>query len=126
MSHYTEFKAHQTSIVAISFGKPDWAQIWLKAVAAPFPIWLDAERRAYRAYGLEKSMFRSWGLNNLRYYARALLAGQKLQGYQGDVNQLGGNVIVDRQGIVRFSYPSRDPTDRPSIAALLGVLQQLT
>ena len=124
VAHYAEFKTYQTNIVAISFGTPDWAQAWLKAVAAPFPLWLDRERRAYHAYGLEKSVIRSWGLNNLQYYIRALLAGQKLQGYRGDLNQLGGNIIVDAQGIVRFIYPSRDPTDRPTIKMLLQLLQQ--
>ncbi len=125
VSHYTEFKTLDTNLVAISFGSPYWAQAWRKEAHVPFSIWLDPERQSYRAYGLEKSVLRSWGLNNLRYYAHALLKGETLHGYRGDTNQLGGNFIVDAQGIVQFAYPSHDPTDRPSVEHLLMVLRRL-
>ena len=59
-------------------------------------------------------------MNNLLFYAKALLRGEKLKEKRGDTDQMGGNFIVDAKGIVRFAYPSRDPTDRPEIAEMLA------
>ena len=61
----------------------------------------------------------------LLYYFRLILKGRKLRPIQGDPNQLGGDVIIDHQGIVRFAYPSEDPADRPSVEELLVSLRFL-
>jgi peroxiredoxin len=58
-------------------------------------------------------------------YVRLLTAGRKYRGIQGDSAQLGGDFIVDTNGIVRLAYRSHDPTDRPSVDDLLNLLQQL-
>ena len=52
-------------------------------------------------------------------------AGRRWRGIQGDSAQLGGDFIVDADGIVRLAYRSRDPTDRPLVEQLLTVLNQL-
>jgi hypothetical protein len=47
--------------------------------------------------------------------------------YRGeDVLQLGGDFILDRQRNVVFAYPSSDPTDRPSVAAMLEALRPVS
>jgi len=58
-------------------------------------------------------------------YVHLLIAGRKWRGIQGDSAQLGGDFIVDKNGIVRLAYRSHDPTDRPSVDDLLSLLQQL-
>ena len=58
-------------------------------------------------------------------YAQLMAAGKRWRGIQGDSTQLGGDFIIDRKGIVRFAYPSRDPTDRHPVDTLLAVLHQL-
>ncbi|MBI3763265.1 MAG: hypothetical protein HY260_15575, partial [Chloroflexi bacterium] len=58
-------------------------------------------------------------------YARLLLAGRRWRGIQGDSGQLGGDVIVDGNGIVRLAHRSHDPTDRPPVKLLLDVIEQL-
>ncbi|MBV7332771.1 redoxin domain-containing protein [Chloroflexi bacterium TSY] len=123
MPRYAEFAALNTKIVAISFGNDYWARAWLEETQSPFPIWLDQGRRSYQAYGLERSVLRAWGFRNLFFYAKALLRGEKLQENRGDTDQMGGNFIIDSNGIIRFAYPSRDPTDRPDIQEMLGVLE---
>lgn len=91
----------------------------------PFEFFLDPGRKAYQAYGLEHSLIRSWGPNVWFAYARLLLSGRRWRGIQGDSAQLGGDFIVDRNGIIRLAYRSHDPTDRPSINKLVSLLQQL-
>ncbi|MEZ4711047.1 MAG: peroxiredoxin-like family protein [Caldilineaceae bacterium] len=125
MPLHAELDAMGVNIVAISFGIAYWARMWLQETNAPFPILLDPEQTAYTAYGLERSFWRSWGPRTLLYYAKAILRGQKLLGNRGDSEQLGGNFIVDANGIVRFAYASREPTDRPSIDTLMSALRRL-
>lgn len=117
-----DFERLNVQVLVISFGTEDWAKAWLEETGAPFPLLLDPERRVYRAYGLGRSVLRVWSPKVLWRYLRLMMAGRRLKPIQGDPHQLGGDFIVDAGGIVRLAHPSRDPTDRPSVEALLKVL----
>ncbi len=123
--HSAEINQLNTNIVAVSFGTPYWANAWLEKTGAPFPIWLDPDKQSYPTYGMERSVWASWGPKNLWFYAKALMRGKQLERTEEDANQLGGNFIVDKSGVVRFAYPSKDPTDRPEVAEMLNVLRTL-
>lgn len=112
----------RTRVVVVSFGSIVGAQTWLKETGAPFTFLLDPDRAAYRAYGLEHSWARAWGLKVWWRYAELMLAGHKWRGIQGDGGQLGGDFIVDTDGVIRWAYRSHDPTDRPPIHQLLTTL----
>lgn len=101
------------------------ARAWLQETGAPFPLWLDPERRAYRAFGLERSLLRAWSPRGLLAYARLLASGRRWRGIQGDSLQLGGDFIVDRRGILRFAHRSADPADRPDPEGLLRLLDDV-
>jgi peroxiredoxin len=124
-SLHAEFQSLNTKVVAISFGVEYWARAWLEETQSPFPVLLDPTLAAYQAYGLERSVLRSWGVKTLWYYARALGRGEKLIEKRGDTHQLGGDFIVDANGFVQLAYRGRDPTDRPAAADLLAVLRRL-
>ncbi len=119
------FQKLNADIVAISFGTVYWAKVWLAETAVSFPLLLDQDRNAYQAFGLESSVLRSWGLKNMRYYANAIRSGKKFLGTRGNANQLGGDFIIDKQGIIQLAYPSHDPTDRPSINQILTTLHSI-
>ena len=120
--HSTEIESLNARIVVVSFGLVYQAQAWLEETGASFTLMLDSERVAYRAYGLEYSLLRSWSPKVWWRYARLMLTGHKWRGIQGDSGQLGGDVIVDTNGIIRFAHRSHDPADRPSIRQLLATL----
>jgi peroxiredoxin len=124
VSRKHDFESLKSDVVTISFGTPYWARIWLEETRSPYPLFLDTERAAYRAYGLERSLRRSWGWQAISYYAQALWNGEEWRGIRGDSSQLGGDFIVDSKGIVRLAHPSRNPTDRPSVEEMLTFLQQ--
>jgi len=123
--HAGEISAMHTAVITLSFGTEYWAKTWLQETGSPFRFLVDPERRAYHAYGLQSSVLRSWMPQNLWYYTKAVLQGRELLGKRGDPHQLGGDFIIDNQGIVRLAHPSRDPTDRPSAARLLRVLAEI-
>jgi len=120
-----QIQALNTRVFVITFGTLPGALAWLGETCAPVQVLLDVERAVYRSYGLERSFLRSWGPKTMWRYARLLAAGRKWRGIQGDSAQLGGDFIVDANGIVRLAYRSNDPTDRPSVDDLLNLLNEL-
>ncbi len=121
-----QLKQLNVEVLLVSFSDdPELAKVWLETTCSSFRLLLDPERIFYRTYGLERSWLRSWNLKTLWRYVQLLRAGRKWRGVQGDSAQLAGDFIVDTKGILRLAYRSHDPTDRPLVADLLTVLQQL-
>lgn len=117
-----ELRRRDVQVLVISFGAEFWARAWLQETESPFPLLLDPDRAAYRAYGLERSFVRVWSPKVMWHYTRRVLAGQKLQSIQGDPHQLGGDFVVDAAGAIRLARRSKDPVDRPPMEALLAAL----
>jgi len=117
-----ELRRRDVQVLIISFGAEFWARAWLQETESPFPLLLDPERAAYRAYGLERSFVRVWSPKVMRHYTRRVLAGQKLQSIQGDPHQLGGDFVVNAAGVIRLAHRSKDPVDRPPVERLLAAL----
>jgi peroxiredoxin len=120
------FQELNTRVLVITFGTLPAAQAWLGETCAPLRVFLDPERVAYQAYELERSYLRAWGLKTMWRYVRLLTAGRKWRGIQGDSAQLGGDFIIDTNGIIRLAYRSHNPTDRPSANDLISCLEQYT
>lgn len=98
----------------------------MQETCARFTVLLDRERTVYTAYGLERSYWRSRNLRTRWVYFKAWLSGKETHDSHGDdTSQLGGDFIVDRNGILRFVYPSHDPTDRPPADDLLALIEHI-
>jgi peroxiredoxin len=123
--HRDEFKALNAKILLISFSSEAQARRWLGETGVDLPLLFDTQRKVYREYGLRSSLLRSWQPKVWWRYAQMLTKGWKWRGIQGDSSQLGGDFIVDAQGILRYVHWSDDPTDRPSVSTLLNELQIL-
>jgi len=88
-----------------------------------FDFLLDPHRKIYQAYGLERSILRSWNLRTIWTYVKLLSRGRKWRDIQGDSTQLGGDFLIDRDGIIRLAFCSHDPTDRPYADDLLALIR---
>jgi len=121
--HQDDLERLKAKVLLISFGTLPAAQAWLEETRAPFTLVLDPTRTTYQAYGLERSFLRSWNLRTFLRYVELIRAGRQWRGIQGDSAQLGGDFIVDAQGVVRLAYRSHDPADRPSVEMLLEALR---
>jgi len=122
--HQEELDRLNVEVLIISFGTLPAAERWLEETCNPFRLLLDPERTVYEAYGLERSLARSWNLRTIRRYVQLLTSGRRWRGIQGDSAQLGGDFVVDADGIVQIAYRSHDPTDRPDVDDLLSIMQQ--
>jgi hypothetical protein len=59
---------------------------------------------------------------NWRYF-RLLLAGERFLGFAPDMFQLGGDFVVDPQGVVRFAHRMRNNGDRASVTRLFEAIR---
>jgi peroxiredoxin len=119
-----ELKALDAEVLLVTFSSAEQARLWRRETGIEFPMLIDSERSAYRAYGLRSSRWRAWQPRVWLRYARMMLNGWKWRGIRDDPHQLGGDFIVDASGALRFAYRSADPTDRPDVDTLLAVLGQ--
>lgn len=113
-------------VVAISFAPIEALRPWRDDLGLPFPALVDADRAAYRAYGLERaSVARVWLSPKVwRAYARLLLRGEHFRPIRQDSLQLGGDVVVAPDGTIAWAYRSAGPEDRPGVARLAAEMQR--
>lgn len=123
--HQEEFERLNTKVLIVSFGTLPAAQAWLEETCSLFSLLLDKERTVYEAYGLERSLLRSWNLKTIQRYMELMREGRQWRGIQGDSTQLGGDFVIDAEGVVRLAYYSQDPTDRPPADDLLALLRRI-
>ena len=122
--HQEELDRLDVEVLIVSFGTLPAAEKWLEETCNPFRLLLDPERTVYKTYGLERSLARSWNLRTIWRYVQLLTSGRRWRGIQGDSAQLGGDFVVDTDGVVQLAYRSHDPTDRPDVDDLLSILRQ--
>ena len=123
---YEEFRAAGAEVAAVSFAPSKALLPYARDLRIPFPLLSDPERGAYKAYGLRKGSFRTiFGPKTAWEYVKLISRGRLFRGIQADPFQLGGDFVIDGQGIVRFAYRSEEPTDRPSTDRLLQTVRKV-
>lgn len=125
LSHKTELEALKAGVTILSFSSPALAQKWIEETRASFHFLIDSEMKAYQAYGLESSLIRAWSPKIWYAYANLMAQGRRWRGIQGNSRQMGGDFIVDQQGVIRLAHRSHDPTDRPKIDKIIQVLDSI-
>jgi hypothetical protein len=71
----------------------------------PITVATDPERAAYRAAGMIRSVWGTWGPPGWPGFVRGTLAGHA-NSIEGDPNQQGGAILVDEAGHVVFTRRS--------------------
>jgi prostamide/prostaglandin F2alpha synthase len=115
------------AVVLIGQGDATAEAAFREARGVPFPILLDTERHAYRAYGLSRgTAMQLFGprvaLPFLRANAHQETRQRGLKG--GSFRQMPGTFVVDGEGVLRLAHRNRTVADNPSIADLLEVLRR--
>lgn len=123
---YEEIRAADGNVIAVGFGPVELLRGLHSELELPFPLLVDPDRRAYEAFGLTKGSFWSvYGPRTLLRYASLLLRGRRLRKTEADPYQLGGDFVIDGEGVIRYAHRSRDPADRPSVDELVFELTNL-
>uniref|UniRef100_K1PYT0 Uncharacterized protein n=1 Tax=Magallana gigas TaxID=29159 RepID=K1PYT0_MAGGI len=110
--------------IVVSFGDQKGAQQWLVKTSCPFPMLLDSQRKV-------------WGVEEMVYYAESMAKNIPLPNPSQYVNddpqqvdkvleikpKMGGDFIIDKDGVVQYMYCSKKSIDRPSVQDILDNLK---
>lgn len=116
-----EIEALGLRVVVLSFEAREVAAAYAGEIGLRWPLLLDPSRALYAAYGMGRgSAWRIWGPATWWAYARLLARGQRPRPATGDVEQLGGDVLIDPGGRVTRHHVGDGPADRPTVESLLA------
>ena len=113
-----------TQVVIVTFEQRDVARAYVDETGIRWPVLVDEARGLYRACGMLRGRVRDiWGPRTWWAYAKELMRGRWPRPTSADTSQLGGDVLIDPEGTVRFVHVGSGPGDRPSVAAVLRARQ---
>ena len=124
--HYPEIQACGGMVIGVSFESRDRLFQLSRQMLLPFQLLSDPERDTYRAYGVRRgNLWRMFGPGTIWAYIKALGRGSSYHFARSDLQQLGGDFLIDAAGIVRHEHHGATPNDRPTVDQLLAVLDTI-
>jgi len=129
--HREEFERRGATVLAVGQGTGAEAAEVAREEGVAIPVLGDPGKAAYRALGLERAGW--WGLLVQPMIENLLEAVDALRraslrwsaSPRSDVRQLGGVMIVDGQGRIRYLHRAKSAQDNPPTARLLEALDAL-
>lgn len=116
----SRFIENNIDVKVVTFDADFMALAYAENTKLGWPLLLDPTQQLYHAYGMRHGNW--WELYHpvsIWGYLKLILRG-RLPGRPGrDWSQLGGDIVIDPNGIVRMHHVSVDPHDRPAIESLL-------
>lgn len=112
-------------VKVITFDDPELANPYAESLLAEWPLLVDSDRSLYRHYGFERGSWSAiYGVSSVVRYLGLILSGHRPGRPGKDWRQLGGDVLVDPEGIVRMHHVSKTPHDRPTMEHLLSAIKR--
>jgi len=107
-------------VAIVTFETAPKVRSYLAEMKFSWPVFINEDRTQYRGYGMDRGRLRDiWGGRTWIAYMKEFARGRLPKYSGGDTKQLGGDVLIDPAGIVRFHHVGSGPGDRPSVAAVL-------
>lgn len=115
-------------VLVVSFTPPKLMKLFLAEHPLAFPIVSDPNRDAYRVFELGRTNVLAFFKPRVLWkFVRQIWAGGKVRKpVDKDVLQLGGDFLFDAAGRVVWSWPSQNPTDRPTASDIRAAVTGLT
>jgi peroxiredoxin len=111
------------AVAVVTFAEPARLAAYRDHLAVPFSLLADVDRRVYRLVGAERGTRRQvWSPGTMVLYARLLRRGHRLSRPTEDVRQLGADVVIGRDGRLRYLALPPSPDARPSLDDLVAAL----
>ena len=115
------FRESGVDVAIVTFDSSVLARMYVEQTELDWPVLIDTDRRLYRSYGMERAG--GWAIygpasvwNYLKLMARGRWPGRPGR----DFRQLGGDVLIDPESIIRFHFVSDSPHDRPTVEQILA------
>ena len=111
---------HGIRVLVVTFEDQAAAVEYVTDTGVRWPILVDDRRELYRAYGLQRAKwFHLVGPRMLIAYAKEVFRGTFPRRSVADTAQQGGDVLIDRDGLVRFHHVGAGSGYRPTVAQIL-------
>jgi len=117
-----EIRARGAELVIVGNGALNFAAAFREDFELDCPVLIDPQLRAYRAAGLRRGRVELLSPRLPGNAIRALRAGSRQTGVQGDPWQLGGVFVIRPGGGLSYRYVSREAGDHPEVDAVLAAL----
>jgi hypothetical protein len=112
-------------VCVVTFDAGPLAMAYLQETQLKWPLLVDNERSLYKAYGMERgTIWNIYGPASVWGYLKLLRRGRRLKLPGSDVHQLGGDVLIDPDGVVNVHHVGSGPADRPEISTLLEPMRK--
>lgn len=115
-------------VVLVTFTDPSNLDWYRSVNELSFPILIDEDRSAYRAFGLGRgSVARVWGWRMLKRYAEIARTDglRNLRSPSEDTLQLGGDFVIGPDGRLVYGFWGAGPDDRPLVDELIDAARSL-
>jgi alkyl hydroperoxide reductase subunit AhpC len=122
--HQQELEKLGVEVAVVTFDSEEVARQYVANNHLHWPLLLDIDRAIYRQFGMGSAGW--WTLlkpSTLWKYFLLWRKGAKPQKVGSDVHQLGGDVLIDPDGVLRVNHVSEEPHDRPSVESLLAMMR---
>jgi alkyl-hydroperoxide reductase/thiol specific antioxidant family protein len=120
----TEIESLGLAVVVVTFQAGPLVEAYVRQTGLKWPILIDPTLSLYRACGMERGMWWDiWGPATMWTYFKLMARGRRPHGPAGDINQLGGDLLIDPNGTVRLHHIGKGPADRPSVESLLAAVR---
>jgi peroxiredoxin len=117
-----DFTQADFNVVLVGLGKAAQAENFRDEFSLSFPIICDPQKELYSIYDLKGgSLGDVVSPSVLLKGLRTMSLGYRPGIPHGDVMQLPGVFLIDRDGNIRYSYFSKDASDHPSVETLIAL-----
>jgi peroxiredoxin len=119
---YEEFTSRGAQVAAVGMGTPAMAADFKREHEVPFPVLIDHTKETYRLLDFKRATLVDALKPKVlvRGAVSFLKRGQALP--KQDPAQLGGAIVVDRDGHIIFIHRAKDAQDNAPVDALLEAL----
>ena len=118
-----QLNALRVEVKIVVFDDDVMAKMYAAETNLKWPLLLDSDRQLYTSYGISRGSWLSiYNPVSIAKYIGLILTGRRPSKPGQDWRQMGGDILIDPQGIVRLHHISRGPHDRPTIQEILAIV----
>ncbi len=119
---YSEFQARGAEVAIVTIDAPAQVAALCQRYRCEFPCLSDPRAEAYRAFGLERGGVAQLVTPRIIWRAAVSALKGNYGGPIGEIFQMGGTFVIDREGVVRYRYRNRDAADNAPLAEVVAAL----
>lgn len=113
-------------MISVAMGQPKHAERYCGKLAPSITCLTDETTRPYETYGLQQGKLTELiSPAVVAASVRALSRGSSQGETIGDAKMLPGTFIIDRQGVVQYTYYSKHAGDHPRMEDLIAAANKL-